>query len=96
MFCNVSVLGTEWGQKDAWQMGAGVGDEVRITGQKCVHCTTLGLSSVGKPSAGFHIYLLVPISSPGLPWNYTLALVVIFTSGNRRAFPRKHVSKLNL
>ena len=82
-------------------MGAGVGDKVRMTGQKGALCTTHRLSSVGKLSAGtghcgFHIYLLVPVFSPGLPWNYTLAVVVIFTSGNRRAFPRKHVSKLNL
>lgn len=52
MCCGVTVLGTDWDQKDACQMGAGVGGKVRITGQKSVLGTTHGLPSVGKLSAG--------------------------------------------
>lgn len=37
----------------------------------------------------------VPNFLSRLPWNYALALVVIFYL-KQRAFPRKHVSKLNL
>lgn len=73
-----SVLGTGW-DLDAWRMGAGVGDKIRITDQKGVLCTTHVHPWEAGSGTGTVDYISTFCTNflSGLPWNYALALVVI-------------------